>query len=36
VQVERLNSIEQVDERAWRALEPRDFPFFDFEFLRAL
>ena len=24
------------DVEAWRALEPRDFPFFDVEFLRAL
>ena len=36
MQVERLLSIEYVDEAAWRALLPRDFPFFDFEFLRAL
>jgi uncharacterized protein len=36
IRVERLFSIEQVDEAAWRALEPPDFPFFDFEFLRAL
>jgi predicted N-acyltransferase len=36
MRVERLSSIEQVDEVAWRALEPPDFPFFDFEFLRAL
>ena len=34
--VERLLSIEYVDEAAWRALLPQDFPFFDFEFLRAL
>ena len=36
VRVEHLLSIEQVDEAAWRALEPPDFPFFDLEFLRAL
>jgi predicted N-acyltransferase len=34
--VERLSGIEQVDEAAWRALEPPNFPFFDYEFLRAL
>jgi uncharacterized protein len=36
MRVERLSGIEQVDAAAWRALEPPDFPFFDFEFLRAL
>jgi predicted N-acyltransferase len=36
VLVERLESIERADKAVWRALEPRDFPFFDFEFLRAL
>src|SRR5215210_2060708 len=36
VRVELLSGIERVDEVAWRALEPPDFPFFDFEFLRAL
>jgi uncharacterized protein len=36
MRVERLYSIEHADEAAWRALEPPDFPFFDFEFLRAL
>ena len=36
MRVERLSGIEHVDEATWRALEPRDFPFFDFEFLRAL
>jgi predicted N-acyltransferase len=36
VRVERLDGIERVDEGAWRALEPQDFPFFDFEFLREL
>ena len=36
MRVERLSGIEQVDMAAWRALELPDFPFFDFEFLRAL
>jgi hypothetical protein len=36
MRVERLLSIDRVDETAWRALEPPDFPFFDFEFLLAL
>ena len=36
MRVERLSGIEQVDTAAWRALELLDFPFFDFEFLRAL
>ena len=36
MRVERISSIGQVDEAAWRALEPPDFPFFDHEFLRAL
>ncbi len=36
MRVERLFSIEEVEKAAWRALEPPDFPFFDFEFLRAL
>ncbi len=36
MRVERVFSIEQVEKAAWRALEPRDFPFFDFEFLLAL
>src|SRR5215204_6340368 len=36
VRVELLSGIERVGEVAWRALEPPDFPFFDFEFLRAL
>src|SRR5215210_9520067 len=35
MRVERLSSIEHV-EAAWRVLEPPDFPFSDFEFLRAL
>jgi predicted N-acyltransferase len=34
--VERLSGIGQVDEAAWRPLEPPNFPFFDYEFLRAL
>src|SRR5919199_768725 len=34
--VERLSGIEGVDKASWRALEPPDFPFFDYEFLRAL
>jgi predicted N-acyltransferase len=36
MQVERLFSIEHVQRAVWRALEPPNFPFFDFEFLRAL
>jgi predicted N-acyltransferase len=36
MRVERLSGIEHIDEAAWRALEPQDFPFFDLEFLRAL
>src|ERR687886_374607 len=36
MRVERLLSIEHAGEAAWRALEPPNFPFFDFEFLRAL
>ena len=36
LQVERLRGIEDVDKEAWRKLEPPGFPFFDFEFLRAL
>jgi uncharacterized protein len=36
MRVERLLGIEHVDEAAWRALEPPNFPFFDIEFLRAL
>jgi predicted N-acyltransferase len=34
--VERLRGIEDVDVESWRGLEPPGFPFFDFEFLRAL
>ena len=36
MRVEQFSSIQRVDETAWRALEPPDFPFFDFEFLLAL
>jgi uncharacterized protein len=37
MRVERLSSIEHGDDlAAWRPLEPPDFPFFDYEFLRAL
>jgi predicted N-acyltransferase len=36
MKVELLLGIEDVDEAAWRTLEPPDFPFFDLEFLRAL
>jgi predicted N-acyltransferase len=36
MKVELLLGIGDVDEAAWRALEPEHFPFFDLEFLRAL
>jgi predicted N-acyltransferase len=36
VRVGQYSSIMRVGESAWRALEPPDFPFFDFEFLLAL
>jgi uncharacterized protein len=36
MRVERLRGIEGVNREAWRKLEPPGFPFFDFEFLRAL
>ena len=36
MRVEQLRGIEDVDRETWRALEPPEFPFFDFEFLRAL
>ena len=36
MRVERLRGIEDVDRETWRTLEPPGFPFFDFEFLRAL
>jgi predicted N-acyltransferase len=36
MRVEQLRGIEDVDRETWRTLEPPEFPFFDFEFLRAL
>jgi predicted N-acyltransferase len=36
MRVQQFSSIERVEEAAWRALEPPDFPFFDYEFLLAL
>jgi uncharacterized protein len=36
MRVEQFAGIEHVYAGAWRDLEPSDFPFFDFEFLRAL
>ena len=36
MRVERVCGIEDVAKETWRALEPPDFPFLDFEFLRAL
>jgi predicted N-acyltransferase len=36
MRVERLGGIEDVDRETWRGFEPPGFPFFDFEFLRAL
>src|SRR5215203_4991007 len=36
MRVGRFSSIKHVEKGAWRALEPPDFPFFDFEFLLAL
>ena len=36
MRVERVRGIEDVAKETWRALEPPDFPFLDFEFLRAL
>ena len=36
MRVGRLSSIEDVGLAAWRTLEPLDFPFFDYEFLRGL
>jgi len=36
MRVERLGGIEDVQMESWRMLEPPGFPFFDFEFLRAL
>src|ERR687894_2872763 len=36
IRVEQLRGIEDLDRETWRTLEPPEFPFFDFEFLRAL
>jgi uncharacterized protein len=36
MRVQRLRGIEDVGRETWRTLEPPEFPFFDFEFLRAL
>jgi predicted N-acyltransferase len=36
MRVERIRGIEDIDRESWRDLEPPGFPFFDFEFLRAL
>jgi predicted N-acyltransferase len=36
MRVEPLRGVEDVDRESWRELEPRGFPFFDFEFLQAL
>jgi uncharacterized protein len=36
MQIELLRGIEDADREKWRHLEPANFPFFDFEFLRAL
>src|SRR5918997_5344630 len=36
MRVEQHFGIKRLDESAWRALEPPDFPFFDHEFLLAL
>ncbi len=36
MRVERYFGIEQIGAAAWRAVEPPNFPFFDFEFLLAL
>src|SRR5215208_4687343 len=36
MRVGRFSSIKHVEKGAWRALEPPDFPFFDYEFLLAL
>ena len=36
MRVELFSGIESLDPGAWRSVEPSDFPFFDFEFLRAL
>jgi uncharacterized protein len=36
MRAEQLRGMEDVDRETWRTLEPPEFPFFDFEFLRAL
>jgi uncharacterized protein len=36
MRVEQLRGLEDVAKEMWRTLEPPDFPFLDFEFLRAL
>jgi len=36
LRAERVGGMGRVDEADWRALEPRNFPFFDYEFLDAL
>lgn len=36
MQIESVLSIEKVEREKWRAVEPKDFPFFDHEFLLAL
>jgi uncharacterized protein len=36
MRVERFFGLEHAGERAWRTVEPPEFPFFDFEFLVAL
>jgi len=36
MRVDRLHGIEGMNRETWRTLEPPDFPFLDFEFLRAL
>ncbi|MGI8649219.1 MAG: GNAT family N-acetyltransferase [Rubrobacter sp.] len=36
MQIESVQTIERVGKDAWRAIEPKDFPFFDHEFLLAL
>jgi predicted N-acyltransferase len=36
MRVERFSGVGRVSEAAWREIEPPDFPFFDFAFLRAL
>ena len=36
MRVDRLHGIEGMNRETWHTLEPPEFPFFDFEFLRAL